>query len=67
MKGHVGITRLLLEAGADKDLPGHCGYTALTLAAVKGHVGITRLLLEAGADKDLPGHCGYTRPSRSQL
>ena len=54
------IAQLLLEAGADKDLQDHDGYTALMLAAGIGHVKIAQLLLEAGADKDLQDSDVYT-------
>jgi ankyrin repeat protein len=50
--GHAGIVKLLLERGADPNLPeegiapnGHALYSA----AVKGHYEIVRLLLERGA------------------
>ena len=34
--GHVDITRLLLDVGADKDLHGFFGQTALMVAAALG-------------------------------
>ena len=51
--GHVEVVRLLLEAGADKDVADDDGATALMEAAYRGHVEVVRLLLEAGADKDM--------------
>ena len=57
--GNVEMARLLVEAGADKDLPGQFGYTALMLAAETGHEEMARLLLEAGADIDLREKFGY--------
>lgn len=60
--GHVSITRLLLENGADpntKTLDGwtECdrgsGETPLVQAVIAGHVEIVTLLLEAGADTNV--------------
>ncbi|CAK9116812.1 unnamed protein product [Durusdinium trenchii] len=51
--GHVEVARLLLNAGADKDLQDKKGSTALILAAQQGHAEAARLLLQAGADKAL--------------
>ena len=52
-KGHLEIVKLLLEHGADPNLPeegiaprGHALYSAVT----SGHLEIARLLLEKGAD-----------------
>ena len=56
--GHVEVMRLLLEAGADKDLANNQGTTALMMAEVKGQVEVLRLLLEAGADKSLADNRG---------
>ena len=50
VNGHEAITRLVLEAGADKDAKDFEGDTPLMSAATEGHEAITRLLLEAGAD-----------------
>ena len=47
------VARLLLEAGADKDLPDWTGGTALMRAAFWGHAPVVQLLLEAGAEADL--------------
>eukprot|EP00439_Symbiodinium_sp_Y106_P023855 s1984_g2.t3 len=58
--GHVEIVRLLLEAGADKDLADNDGYTPLISASSRGHVEIARLLLEAGANKDMATSDGAT-------
>ncbi|CAE7630414.1 ANKRD17 [Symbiodinium sp. KB8] len=46
--GHVGVARLLLDAGADRNLANSNGDTALKLASVGGHVGVARLLLDDG-------------------
>ncbi|CAE7216287.1 ANKRD1 [Symbiodinium sp. KB8] len=55
--GHAEIVRLLVEAGAHKDMrdeQNSCGHglTALMYASMNGHVEVVRLLVEAGADKD---------------
>ena len=62
--GDLEMARLLLEAGADKDLQDSRGNTAFMLAAKNGHVKVARLLLEAGADKDLWDSFGRTALAR---
>ena len=52
MNGHLEVTQLLCEAGADKDKATKDGDTALILAFRMGHLEVVRLLCEAGADKD---------------
>ena len=49
--GHVAVTRLLLNAHANKDLKDISGYTALTLASANGHTEIVEMLTDAGAAK----------------
>eukprot|EP00913_Durusdinium_trenchii_P009906 g9298.t1 len=49
--GRVEAARLLLDAGAEKDLKDSGGGTALTAAAMNGHVEVALLLLDAGADQ----------------
>ena len=44
----MGVARLLLDAGADRNLANSYGDTALKLASVGGHVGVARLLLDDG-------------------
>ena len=46
--GHVEIVRLLLEAGAEKDVADSDRRTALNNASHAGHDEIVGLLLEAG-------------------
>ena len=58
--GHVEIARLLLDAGAGKDVRGYNGYTALMFAAENGKVEIAQLLLDACADKNLQARAGVT-------
>ena len=48
--GSARCTRLLLEAGADKDRVSEDGYTALGLATAQGHLEILEILMHAGAD-----------------
>ncbi|CAE7415636.1 ANKRD29, partial [Symbiodinium sp. KB8] len=50
--GHIEVTRLLLEANADKDKANQDGATPLFIAAQNGHLEVVRLLLQANADKD---------------
>jgi hypothetical protein len=51
--GQLGVVRLLVAAGADKEKAKtmYSRKTPLLAASHKGHVEVVRLLLEAGADK----------------
>ena len=51
--GQLEVVRLLLEAGADKDLAAEDGNTALQEASWRGHLAVVRELLAAGADKNV--------------
>jgi ankyrin repeat protein len=57
---HVGIVRLLLEHGANANLPQEQGIRPLHQAAHNGDTAITRLLLEHGADPMLASDNGKT-------
>jgi ankyrin repeat protein len=46
----AGTARLLVQRGADVNLPDAAGWTPLHLAAHEGNVEMVRDLLEAGAD-----------------
>jgi hypothetical protein len=48
--GHVEITRLLLQNGAEVNAKSNNGYTPLHLAAIFGDVDILHLLVENGAN-----------------
>jgi ankyrin repeat protein len=50
---HLGIARLLLEAGADPNAVQQDSFRPLHGAAQNGNVGIVRLLLDHGADPTL--------------
>ena len=50
--GHVEMTRLLLEAGADPDYRDHNGDRAILWAARRGHAETVGLLLTAGSPPD---------------
>lgn len=50
-KGHAAVVRLLLEAGAERDITeAQHGRTAFHLASQKGHAEVVRVLLQAGAN-----------------
>ncbi len=44
--GHLGVARLLVEAGADVDKADSSGWTAREHAALRGHLDLARLLKE---------------------
>jgi hypothetical protein len=57
--GHVEITRLLLQNGAEVNARSDDGYTPLYCAAFYGHVDILHLLVENGADLEAQNYHGY--------
>ena len=59
-QGHSVCVRLLLDAGADKEVMSTVGCTPLFVAAGNGHDAVVRMLLDAGADKDRRGANGTT-------
>ena len=53
-RNHLELVRLLLEAGANPNIPGGDeNYTPLHDAVEAGHVETVKLLIERGADKKL--------------
>ena len=48
--GHLGIVKILLNNGADINLQGSGGQTALAMASYEGHSDIVKHLLDNGAD-----------------
>lgn len=50
----------LIEKGANVNVKGKGGYTALIKAASKGNVEVVEKLIETGADVDAKTHQGYT-------
>ena len=59
-RGYAEVVRLLVEAGADKDVASNRGNTALMLAALEGHAEVVRVLVEAGADMNMADSYGNT-------
>ena len=49
LQGHTEMVALLIEFGADVNLPNSEGLTPLELAASRGHCDVVRLLVQAGA------------------
>lgn len=58
VRGHEGTVKLLLDCGADVNLPNHHGKRPLHLAVQSGNMGITQVLIGAGADLEAPDACG---------
>ena len=63
--GHVGVVKILIEAGAPLDHVNNLGWTALIEAVVLGdggrnHVETVRALVAAGADKSIRDRNGQT-------
>jgi len=56
--GSVDCTNLLIQAGAEVDIPDLEGYTPLHMAAGYMHVGTVKTLLEAGADPEQKDRAG---------
>lgn len=49
-EGHIGVVRVLLKAGADKDITDEKGNTALMAALMKNRESVALLLVEEGAN-----------------
>ncbi|MEO8357389.1 MAG: ankyrin repeat domain-containing protein [Chloroflexota bacterium] len=58
--GHQKILQMLLEHGADPNVPEQGGFTPLHAAAQNGNVGIIRTLLLGGADLTIKSEDGNT-------
>ena len=50
MHGNAPLAQLLIDAGADVNLPDKDGWTPLSVAAFYGHADVLKTLLAAGAD-----------------
>ena len=57
-KGHLELTRYLLEQGADRDKATSYGYTPLHKAAYEGRLEIAMLLMSYGADLNAKNNNG---------
>jgi ankyrin repeat domain-containing protein 17 len=54
--GHVEVARLLLDSGAQVNMPADSFESPLTLAACGGHVELAALLIERGANLEEVSH-----------
>ena len=59
-EGHLDVSRLLVEKGADMDKATVGGFTPLYMACHDGHLEVARLLVEKGADIDKANRRGGT-------
>ena len=60
-RGYDEIVKTLLKKGADVDIKGDVGYTALYAASRQGHTATVELLLKAGASTALDDINGMTQ------
>ena len=58
--GHYGLSKAVIEHGADVNAVQQSGFTPLQAAAQSGNLAITRLLLAHGADKSAVNELGKT-------
>lgn len=58
--GHAEVARVLVEAGADVNIPQRRGLTPLHTAVLNGHAEVARVLVEAGADVNARTEAGST-------
>ncbi len=58
--GHVHVTRILLDNGANVSIMADEGLTALHFSARNGHRLVSKMLMEAGADLEAATTFGYT-------
>jgi len=60
LKGHAGIVKLLIDAGAPINATDDLSMTSLMYAAIRGHLSTIRLLLGAGASRQACDASGGT-------
>jgi hypothetical protein len=58
--GHKKIVKMLVDAGADVDIPSVHGSTPLMIAGYKGHLDCMRILINGNADVNLTDERGWT-------
>ena len=60
LDGHDSTVSILIQHGADIELPSSQGSTALTLSAANGHNKVVQRLIEAGAELNIQNKEGKT-------
>jgi ankyrin repeat protein len=58
--GHINVVKILLDNGADTEIPCIDGYTPLVSASSSGYYDIVELLIKHGADIDYETPSGWT-------
>lgn len=66
-RGNTKILRVLLNAGAEVNVPDDAGNTALHQAAVKGNARAAYVLLEAGANPEQGNAFGSTAAKKAEI
>ncbi len=66
MSGSVEDVKLLVRHGANVNVLGDCGHTAIHYAASRGKLDVAEALVEAGADPSIANEWGFT-PLRSLM
>ena len=59
-RGHLEVTKYLVEAGANVEATDECGYTSFLAASECGHFDLVKYLFEIGANTIVSNRHGNT-------